>query len=196
MKRADIRELHYIVHIETVPSILERGILSHDLAERVPHISIAMEEIQVRRANKQIPGARTLHEYANLYFDAWNPMLSKVRDRNDQICILRVSPAVLDLPNVIVADRNASSRWARFLTTDVGIAVLDSALLFARDWRHPGDQIEEWRHKSIKCAETLIPDSVAARHIVGVYLANDRALASWNALNTELPASVDRMRFF
>jgi hypothetical protein len=88
MKRPDVTELHYITPIANVPSILQYGILSHARAERVPHGSVAMQEIQDRRRNKQIPGARTLHDYANLYFDAHNPMLSARRSQNDLLCVL------------------------------------------------------------------------------------------------------------
>ncbi|HOZ46672.1 MAG TPA: DarT ssDNA thymidine ADP-ribosyltransferase family protein, partial [Candidatus Hydrogenedentes bacterium] len=92
--------------------MLRLGILSHGRAQEVEHVSVAMEEIQARRKDKQIPGARRLHEYVNLYFDAHNPMLSRLRQNNDAVCVLRVHPRVLDLPEVVVADRNASSDWA------------------------------------------------------------------------------------
>ena len=85
MNREDITELHYITPIENVPSILEYGILSNRKAARLPHTSVAMEEVQDRRRNKQIPGARSLHNYVNLYFDAHNPMLNKCRKCNDVI---------------------------------------------------------------------------------------------------------------
>jgi len=81
MNRAGVQELHYITAIANVPSILQHGILSHTLAAQLVHDSVAMPEIQERRKNRQIPGARTLHEYANLYFDAHNAMLSKCRKR-------------------------------------------------------------------------------------------------------------------
>src|SRR5713101_3393069 len=97
MDRGDITELHYITAIANVPSILQHGILSHTLAEQLAHDSVAMAEIQERRRNKQIPGARLLHEYANLYFDVHNPMLSRCRARNSEICVLRVDPVVLDI---------------------------------------------------------------------------------------------------
>jgi hypothetical protein len=90
MNRDDITELHFIAPITNVPSIMQHGILSHKLSGQIHHHSVAMPEIQERRKNKQIPGARTLHDYANLYFDAHNPMLSKLRARNDDICILRI----------------------------------------------------------------------------------------------------------
>src|SRR5439155_18896632 len=76
MNRADVTELHYITAIANVTSILEHGILSHTLAAELAHDSVAMSEIQAIRQNKQIPGARRLHEYTNLYFDAHNAMLS------------------------------------------------------------------------------------------------------------------------
>src|SRR2546423_7579902 len=109
MNRSDITELHYITAIANVTSILQHGILSNTLAIELAHDSVAMPEIQERRRNKHIPGARMLHEYANLYFDAHNPMLSKCRQRNNEICVLRVDPAVLDTAGVIVTDRNAAS---------------------------------------------------------------------------------------
>ncbi|MEW6544695.1 MAG: DarT ssDNA thymidine ADP-ribosyltransferase family protein [Nitrospirota bacterium] len=67
MNRADIAELHYITPIENVSSILEHGILSNRQAACVSHTSVAMEEVQDKRRNKQIPGARPLQDYANLY---------------------------------------------------------------------------------------------------------------------------------
>ena len=62
--------------------------------------SVAMAEIQERRTDKRIPGAGTLHDYANLYFDAHNPMLSKLRAQNGDICILRVDAKVWDVPEL------------------------------------------------------------------------------------------------
>ncbi|MBI1748033.1 MAG: DUF4433 domain-containing protein [Acidobacteria bacterium] len=91
MNRSDIAELHFIAPIANVPSIMQHGILSHKLAGPIHHGSLAMSEIQERRKNKQIPGARKLHEYANLYFDAHNPMLSKCREYNN----LRVTSSQL-----------------------------------------------------------------------------------------------------
>src|SRR4051812_46880864 len=138
MNRADITELHYITAIANVPSMLQHGILSHTVADLIAHDSVAMPEIQERRRNKQIPGARRLHDYANLYFDAHNPMLSKCRARNEDICVIAVDPSVLDLPGVIVTDRNAASGWAVFLPVE-GIAFIARDRIFARFWIHRDD---------------------------------------------------------
>src|SRR5258705_8491223 len=129
MNRADVTELHYITAIVNVPSILQHGILSHRLAAELAQQSVAMPEIQERRRNKQIPGARPLHDYANLYFDAHNPMLSKCRNRNNEICVLRINQNVLDLENVIITDRNAATDMVRFWEVAEGLASLDSERL-------------------------------------------------------------------
>jgi hypothetical protein len=196
MIRADIAELHYIAPIENVPSIVQAGILSHNRAGSLGHRSVAMAEIQEIRSNKQIPGARRLHDYANLYFDAHNPMLSRLRSRNSQICILRIDATVLDLPDVIVADQNAASSYVRFDTVSIGLRALDKERVFARYWKHEDDQIEEWRHKAEKCAEVLVPGGIAPEYITGAYVVNDVAMVQFQALNTGLPVSVNDAIFF
>ena len=53
MNRDDLKELHYITTIRNVPPILSKGILSHKLAKKINHNSVAMEVIQERRKNKE-----------------------------------------------------------------------------------------------------------------------------------------------
>jgi len=196
MNRNEITEVCYIAPIENVPSIMQRGILSHKLAKEIARNDVAMQEIQERRQNKQIPGARKLHEYVNLYFDPHNPMLSKIRRLNDKICILRVDIRILDLPGVIIADQNASSKWVHFFDVSRGLAVLDRNRVYAVSWKHPNDLIDEWRHKSEKCAEVLVQGPLDARFILGAYVANQAALARLEQLNTGLPVSIGSGIFF
>lgn len=75
MDRAKLRELHCITPIANIPSVLTAGILSHRRAAAVSHESVADPEIQARRARVRVPGGRPLHEYANLYITARNPMM-------------------------------------------------------------------------------------------------------------------------
>lgn len=195
MNRADIIELYYITPIMNISSIVSHGILSNHHASRIGHVSVAMEEIQERRKDKRIPGARTLHDYANLYFDAHNPMLSKRREQNEIICILRINPGMLDMPGVIIADRNAASDYACFYPVAEGIEALDKDLVFAKYWTHP-DPFEAMRRKSIKCAEVLVPDKVEAGHIIGAYVVNEIALRAFQSLNARLSVTIKRDIFF
>ncbi|HLE62840.1 MAG TPA: DUF4433 domain-containing protein [Pyrinomonadaceae bacterium] len=196
MNRADVTELHYITAIANMRSILRHGVLSHNLAAQLAHDSVAMPEIQERRRNKQIPGAGFLHEYANLYFDAHNPMLSKCRGRNAEICVLHIDTAVMDLPGVIVTDHNAAADWVRFWPVTDGLSVISRERLFARYWTHPDDFYEERRHKSEKCAEVLVPDRVDGQFIAGAYVANQVALLEFQRLNSQLPVNIRGDMFF
>jgi hypothetical protein len=168
MERDQPSELHFIALIENLPSILERGIISHVLAAEVPHESVAAPEIQDIRADKIVPGGRPLHGYANLYFHARNPMMAKRQERHAELCVVRVSTDVLDLPGVVITSQNASSTYAAFRPSPDGLAIVDYELVFARDWRYP-DQIAYWRKKSIKCAEVLVPDRIPPEYFAGVY---------------------------
>jgi hypothetical protein len=196
MLRSEIEELHFITPIANVHSILQHGILSHTLADKLPHASVAMPAVQERRKNKQIPRARRLHEYANLYLNARNPMLSVRRSENDSICVLRVSANVLDEPNVIVSDQNAASKWVRFQNVDLGLGSIDRHRLFSQFWTHPEDQIDAWRHKSERCAEVLVPNRVDSRFVFGAYVANQIALTRFDALESGLRAEIKSTMFF
>lgn len=174
MKREELEELHYIMPIVNVPSICSHGILSHNKAETVEHESCAMQEIQDRRAKVIVPGGKPLHDYANLYFHARNPMMYKRKENHTFLCVLMVSTGVLDLPGVVITDCNAASDYTRFKPAPTGLDIVDSNLVFAEYWTHP-DPFEEYRHKSIKCAEVLVPDRVDPRFISGVYVSCDES---------------------
>jgi hypothetical protein len=194
MNREDLLELHYITPIENVPSILKHGILSHQKAASLAHRSVAMQEIQDRRAKIVIPGAgRRLHEYANLYICARNPMLYK--RRHEHICVLSIDSAVLDLKGVIVTDQNAAGDYVSFRPAPEGLRYVCKDLAFAEDWRDP-DEIQYWRKKSAKCAEVLVPDRLGPEYIQHAYVASVEMKTQMDALNTGLDVRVDGHMFF
>jgi len=197
MDRKDVKELHFITPIENVPSIMKYGILSYKLSKKLPHNSVAMGEIQELRRNKKIPGTKKyIHDYANLYFHAHNATLSKLRSKNNEICIFCISPEVLNFHDVIISDRNAASGWARFCTVREGLAAIDKDLLFAEYWTHPDNKYEEMSHKSIKCAEILVPDRVESKYVIGAFVANQTALNAFEELKCGLTVSIRNDIFF
>jgi hypothetical protein len=116
MLHSDFDELHNIQHINNLPSLLENGILSKDRSKLLKeHRSVALEVIQDRREKVIVPNTnRRLHSYANLYFNARNKMMSRLRNRDRELCVLRVNKQVLRYDGVVVADQNASSDYVRF----------------------------------------------------------------------------------
>ncbi len=194
MRRAQLHELHYLTPIKNVLSILERGILSHVRAEALPHRSIAMAEIQDRRASVVIPGTgKKLHEYANLYICGRNPMLFK--RRREEICVLAVSADALDLPGAIVTDQNAATNWVSFRSGASGLSHVSMERTFAEDWRDDSP-IEYWRKKAAKCAEVLVPDQVDAGYILRAYVGDEQAKLLFEQLQTSLTVTIDEHLFF
>lgn len=170
----DIKELHNIMPIANIPSVMEHGILSHNLRRRsrILSRSVAMQEIQDRRKNKIVYGGKALHSYANLFFDAHNPMLSKVRSHNNEICVLKISSEVLSLPGVVITDRNASCNYVGFYPYPDGLTKLNFDMIYATWWLHQDDPRLEELHKNIKGAEVLVPNCVYPQYIVGASVCN------------------------
>jgi hypothetical protein len=123
-------------------------------------------------------------------------MMYKIKDGHRILCVLQVNTAILDKPGVVIADQNASSKYVRFAAAPDGLQRIDADLVYARNWTHPEDQIQEWRHKAIKCAEVLVPDQVAASYITGIYVSCQEALAALNARHLDVPVSALPDMFF
>lgn len=188
-----VTELHCIMPIANIASVLQHGILSHERAAQLHHHSVAMQAMQDRRDVKTVPGGLKLHQYANLYFHARNPMLS-VR-RHEDICVLRVSTNALTLHGAVITDQNAASKYVRFYAPNQW-RLLDFDDIFARDWTHPDDQIREWRHKSRKCAEVLVPQQVPPNMISSAFVVDEQARARLNQAGFALPIIVNPDFFF
>jgi len=195
VERSELTELHYITPIDNVPSIVKHGILSNHGCKTHKHLSVAMSEIQDKRARIRVPGGKPLHEYVNLYICARNPMLFKRKDVHEDLCVLRVSPDVLDLPDVVVSDSNAVSEYARFASAPKGLVIVDKELTFAEYWTDP-DPIQKFRKAAKKCAEVLVPDRVSPRFLLGAYLSCNSSLEKFQTLQCGLKCDKNSHFFF
>jgi hypothetical protein len=190
-----ITELHSIMPIANITSVMARGILSYERAARLPHTSVALQPVQERRDCKRVPGGLQLHRYANLYFHARNPMLYKRLNEVNALCVLRIATGVLDLEGVVLSDQNAASDYARFVPPcDWPMLNFDDIL--AMDWRHPGDRVAYYRHKARKCAEVLVPHVVRPQFLLGAYVVDAAARAALTNAGFDLPITVNRAIFF
>jgi hypothetical protein len=192
---ARVTEFQCIMPLENIPSVLKLGVLSNERAAKVEHYSVAMEEVQERRDIKHVPGGLKLHQYANLYFHARNPMLFKRKDAAATLCVLRISTEVRHIDAVVFADRNASSDYVRFLHPRQE-AVLDYAAIFSMDWRHANDPIVYHRHRSQKCAEVLVPHAVEPWFLTGAYVVDEAAAANLQSHGFGLPVTINPEMFF
>ncbi len=164
--------LFNIQAIDNVPSIMKSGLLSNERARKIEHVSIAMQEVQDRREGVCVPNGLKLHQYANLYFDPRNPMLSKKRSQNEDICILKFDRSVLDIDGVILSDKNASCGYAAFYGPEIGLDKIDFDLVYARFWTDE-NYYEQRRKKLIKCAEVLVPNYIPYNYVVAAAVVNE-----------------------
>jgi hypothetical protein len=197
VRRDELLELHFITPIANMTSVSRLGILSHKRMEKIPHASVAMGEIQDLRAKKTVPNGRPLHEYANLYFHARNPMMYKRRGQHEALCVVRVSTNVLDLAGVVITDSNAAAKdqYVRFAPAPSGLKIVDRAETFARWWTSD-NHFEECRLRSRKSAEVLVPDGVTPNFLTGVYVSGDVGQKAYAALGLAIPATTNADMFF
>ncbi len=190
-----VTELHCIMPTANIPSVMDRGILSYERAAKLQHHSIALQPVQDKRDKKQVPGGLKLHQYANLYFHARNPMLFKRLAEAPNLCVLRVSTQVLPLEGAVISDQNAASDYVRFLHPRQWNQ-LDFDAIYAPDWRHPDNPAAYYRHRSQKCAEILIPQRVKTEFVTGAYVVDYAARHRVEALGLALPVTVNPVLFF
>lgn len=193
LQRSDVSELHCIVPMTNVLSIIERGILSHQRASEVPHASVAMESVQQIRSSKHVPIGRPLHQYANLYIDARNVMMYVRKEGHLDLCVLRVGSDVLDIPGVVIADGNAAHGMTRFGPSPQGLGMIDREKVFADWWSGSSEE------KRIRCAEVLVPDSVPPEYLEGAYVSCEEARQQFEGLHwTErrLDATINEYLFY
>lgn len=188
-------ELHYIAHIMNVPSILERGILPNNKMHNVPHQSVANPSVQARRKLRKIAD-KPLHDFVNLYFDAHNPMLSAIRSKNNDICVLAVDPCLMKFPGVVITDMNAAADLMRPYSFPEGLSILDKDALYATNWKHPEDEVKDRIHGQIKCAEVLVPNGVNARFIRHAYVVNELGLKAFEKFGVQLRVEIKSGMFF
>ncbi|MCD6385530.1 DUF4433 domain-containing protein [Candidatus Sumerlaeota bacterium] len=171
-----LRALYYITHINNLPSILEKGVLSHRLVEdkNIPYTPIYDKEIISIRENIKTPDGKSLWEFANLYFQPRNAMLYRViffsGANPDDIIIIGIKSTILRQKGVFISTGNAVSLESRILPPDDQIV---------KEIRKQVDK-EWWAYedgsKRKLMAECLVPDRVPPEYIQEIYTPNWRVV--------------------
>lgn len=195
MDRNRVQELHYITPLANLASIVQHGIVSHNRAAALSHLSIANESVQDRRADKQVPGGMQLHDYVNLYFDARNAMMYDRRGMRETMVVLRVAHSVLETPGVVIADGNAASSGTKYGASPAGLAGLDPERVYAHSWDHPDAWIKRERKRQ-RSAEVLVPHRVGPEYLTGCYVHTADGIGRCNKVSAELAVEVNGYVFF
>ena len=192
--------LHCITPIDNVESIVKNGLLSHNGAKRYSHIDVSMREVQELRSQVIIERSRrSLHDYANLYFNARNTMMYYLKmnrkDFPESYCVLAVDYDVLGVEGVIVSDMNAAISLARFDKPREMLGVINFQRVFADSWNHP-DEFDKRRHRGEMCAEVLVPNRVDTEYIHGAYVNCAEIKERMEQLIPKLPIGICPKLFF
>jgi hypothetical protein len=111
------------------------------------------------------------------------------------LCVVRVSPAVLDMEDVVITDRNAASFGCRFKPALEGLADVDAGLISRTYWTD-GDALERERCWNAKFTEILVPHHVDPNHLIGVYVGVRDTETDLHEANLPLNVSRNTKLFF
>ena len=187
-KTPEIKSLYYITHVDNVVSILQCGILSHQLVQDrgIAYKPIYDDAIVNNRENKTAPDGKSLRRFANVYFQPRNPMLYRVlheRDAND-LAIVGVRPQVLSRPGAFVALGNAASGATEIVPSAEGRKRISEIWeTINSNWWNAVDG-----SKRRIMAECLVPDSIAPDDIHTIFVASHEAAESVRRL--QLPSAI------
>lgn len=169
-------QLFYITHIDNIPSILQKGILSHSIIENqeVKYTQIYDKGIISNRKDKKTPNNKSLWEYANIYFHPRNPMLYRVVHEQppEKIAILAIDKDVTQLPGVFITNGNAAS-----LLSDIMPMTQQNYYRVINQLKKVFDSTywtDEDGSKRKIMAECLVPKKVPSDYIKTIYVVDDK----------------------
>ena len=171
-----IRELYYITHVKNLDSILSNGIFCHKLVleKGINYTPIYTEGIVLRRKLIKVPDGRGLWDFANLYFQARNPMMYKVvLDKSlADIAVIGVSIDILERSDILLTTGNAAHSQSEIVPASQKTKILP---LIAKEIdRVYWNDMDGSKRKMM--AECLVPDIVPPEHIKSVYFADYRTM--------------------
>lgn len=202
MKREELRELHYIADIRDIRSIMSRGILCKNHADRFRHQSFALDSVQAARSRQELPNGGRIHDHAVLYLRARNATLYRIvmekRVHCDYLCVLRIHPSVLNLVGAFMSDRNAACLHPppRFGSVDEILPLIDLERLSAEFWTLHDDPIDVHRHREEMCAELLVPEKIPPNYVRGALVPGEAARLSLEASVPRMPVRIAPRFFF
>jgi len=169
-------ELYYITHINNIPSILNKGILSHERIEKekVQNTPIYDPKIISKRQEIVTPDGRSLWSFANLYFNARNPMLYRVKSEKsvDKIAVLGIDLGILKRGDIYVTTGNAASQQSEIKSPS---SKLVSQIVKETNYWWWDDLDGS---KTRMMSECLVPGEVSPDYIKSIYVASYDTLAS------------------
>jgi hypothetical protein len=113
---------------------------------------------------------------------------------HDDLVVVRVSDAVLDLSDTVLTDGNAAVAGTRFYPSPDGLANLNPKLVFAKYWTDENFWPDQEK-KRARMAEVLVPTLVPSMYVKGCYVDTPAKRVYCQELDN-LPAVTVRREIF
>ncbi len=189
MLELNITRLYYLAHIDNLPLLLQRGILSQKIRseENILYTRIADMDIVNMRKDILTDDGKSLWSYANLFFQPRNPMLYRVINEKgkQKIVVFIIENTVLQEQGIFITDGIAANSQTKFYRLSEGLEMFQAHQEIIQSdswisWNHDPDL----RHKLM--AECLVPNRVDPKHIQHFIVA-DHVVA--NSLRNHLSST-------
>jgi len=166
--------LFYTAHLDNIKSILELGILSHNIAHSkgVVNVDISMQQVNERRNRIEPTLGGNIHDFAPLYINPKNPMLYYLcaNGQRENLILLKVTPQILLADNVAFSDGNAAVRTTNFYTNIDDFNKLNWTIIKDNYWTNYPDG------KRIKCSEVLVQDKIPIYYVTNIFTYSEATL--------------------
>jgi len=188
--------LYHITHIDNLSSILEHGLVSHNLAHDYDLLSkdISLPEVNQLRDRTEPVFNRNLHDYVPLYFYHKNPMLYLRQISESDLVILQISKVLIASEGTIFTDGNAASFTTQFRHSVEEFSSLPFENIFGpKNWTTIPDG------KRIRCAEVLVHERIDVPHIKAIICKSESLTEKVNILiggNSPIKVKLDASYFF
>ncbi len=192
-------QFFYITHVDNLPSILQKGILSHGKieSENVPYTPIYDKQIVNRRKERPVNDSSNLWDYANVFFRADNAMLYRVlREKSVRdIIIIGINKTISKQKGVFFSIGNAASLQSVLIqNTDPELDKFFKEInaSIQKEW---WTDVDGSKRKMM--AECLCPGFIPTDFISAIYVASpDMVKDIQKTVGNRIPVIPEPLMFF
>jgi len=193
LNRNEVYSLWHITHRDNIDSILKKGIMNHNDANKLKYVDISNQGVQDRRQKVESINNRAIHEYAPLFINPKNAMLYSKKNIRDELCLLEISLDVLEC-EYIYTDGNASRRDTNFFgRNELSFETMAWDNIFSESWTHFGERDEEIM--SQMQSEFLIYPSIKSKYIKKIHCYSKESVKFFKKTNISKSILLNRQAF-
>ncbi len=161
-------QLFHMTHINNLSSIIQHGLLSHNLVNQ-PYIDISNQSVNQRREKAETIFNHSIHDYVPLYFNVKNAMLYAVQSYyKDEIIILEINKDICLQEQTLFSYMNASTNQAVFqFCLQKFLDKTDWNSIYQRTW------VDNLHIKQAMMSECLIYNVIEASCIQNIHCQSE-----------------------